>query len=248
MVQSVPSSDVPAADVPAAGPDFVWRLFASWRTPGAFVTALVATLTVALGAGQPATAQTLTATGNPYAALDNGIVATEAAMDSARSIERIVGRIRALAQRAQDGVTAPQTLAQQASSLGEQIDILATDAGFSGINLIGPGAKPHSVTLPNRRVVTVPAMSLTSDALSLATFDFGSPAGIGSAITDSDAALATAKRAAATYQGQANKLRAQRPSGSVGSRPGAVPSGSGGNAGGGLDIDALHNRLGIKKP
>jgi len=171
-------------------------------------------------------------------------------MDSARSIERIVGRIKALAQRAESGVTAPQTLARQATSLGEQIDILATDAGFSGINLIGPGAKPHSVTLPNRRVMTVPAMSLTSEALSLATFDFGSPTGVGAAIADSDAALATTKRAAATYEGHAKKLRAQRPSGSVGSRPGAVPSGSGsgGSAGGGLDIDALHNRLGIKKP
>lgn len=223
-----------------------WSMAVRWP-PGLMVAGLVMAGLVVAGGGR-AQAQSLTAA----AGIDNGIVAAEAAMDSARSISRLAGKIKDLARQAQRGVTAPQTLADQAASLGQQIDILASDAAFRGINLIGLGARAHQVTAPGRRQHRIPAMLLTSGALDLSRFDFGSATGIRSALVRSDHAQTQARKAAATYAGHAETLRTQRPSGAIGRRPAPLrsttaPSTGPTGAAGGLDIDALHNRLGIKK-
>jgi flagellin-like hook-associated protein FlgL len=129
-------------------------------------------------------------------AMSNGMNTIQAANNGLTSITKLVQSAQALTSQAQQttDVTVRANLATQFNAIRGQIDQLAADSGFNGINLLNSTASANLVLTLNETgtsTVTVNAVDFTSTGLALNTAanNWTTIADITAAGTDLSAAL-----------------------------------------------------------
>jgi flagellin len=134
--------------------------------------------------------------GNLLDAMSNGMNTIQAANNGLTSITKLVQSAQALTSQAQQttDVAVRANLATQFNAIRGQIDQLAADSGFNGINLLNSTASSNLVLTLNETgtsTVTINAVDFTSTGLALNTAanNWATVANIATASADLSAAL-----------------------------------------------------------
>lgn len=153
------------------------------------------------------TSSSLNARASDLAALldaqSNATKTLEAADKGIQAIQKLVETAKSLASQAKatSDATARANLATQFGTILTQIDELATDAGFNGINLINDNDLTVNFNEDATSSLTITAVTFDSSGLSIAAAAnaWVADADADAAITDLDAATLTLRSQASTF-------------------------------------------------
>jgi flagellin len=152
--------------------------------------------------------------GNLLDSMSNGINTIQAAGNGITSITKLVQSAQALASQAQQtsDTNVRAGLATQFAAIKTQIDQLAGDSGFNGINLLDSANSTDLTVQLNERntsSVTVDAVDSTSTGLAInnATNNWAAAADITAASTELTAALTTLRSQAQAFGSQLSTVQ-----------------------------------------
>jgi flagellin-like hook-associated protein FlgL len=152
--------------------------------------------------------------GNLLDSMSTAISTIQAANNGLTSITKLVQSAQALASQAQQtsDVTVRAGLATQFNAIKTQIDQLAGDSGFNGINLLDSTNSTNLTVKLNEKStssVTVAAVDTTSSGLAInnANNNFGSTADITAASTELTAALTTLRSQSQAFGSQLSTVQ-----------------------------------------
>jgi flagellin len=153
--------------------------------------------------------------GNLLDSMSTAISTIQAANNGLTSITKLVQSAQALASQAQQtsDATVRSGLATQFNAIKGQIDQLAADSGFNGINLLNKTASSDLIVQLNEKAtssVTVAAVDFTTGgglSINNANNNFGSTADITLASTDLTNALTTLRSQAQAFGSQLSTVQ-----------------------------------------
>jgi flagellin-like hook-associated protein FlgL len=134
-------------------------------------------------------------------AMGEAIQTVKAASDGISAITTLIEQAKGLAASARSAdTTGRATLASQFDALLTQIDQLATDAGYKGVNFLASGTLTVEFNESGTSSITITGFDASSSGLGIATAAnaWASDTDIDAAVTDLDAALGTLRSQAAT--------------------------------------------------
>lgn len=138
------------------------------------------------------------------ASIGQGIGALQAASNGLDAISGVVSQLKSLAQQAlsSNDPTQQANLQAQFNTLTGQVDSLAADSSYNGVNLIA--SKPGSVTIPGASSAT--SSTITGAAADSASLGIGAAAGWAGNTANIQASIDALDKATATLRSQAADL------------------------------------------
>ncbi len=137
--------------------------------------------------------------------IDQAISSVKVALEAVDSIDSLIGQLKGLAITAKSATgTELASVVSQYNTIVAQVDLLAADASFQGLNLVNGSGSTLSVEfgVSTASVLDIASVDLTSGTLGL---DVSSAANF-SAGTNVDAAIAELDAAVTTLRGNASSL------------------------------------------